>query len=154
MKKDDREIMEILEAYDLTGSAHSAAQLVGVDAKTVRRYVAARDSGADPYAPVERDSLVDPFRDKIAEWVTESKGRVRADVAHDRLVAMGYVGSDRTTRRAVAAAKKAWRAGNGRSYKPWVPEPRSPYSHRRRTGRAHRCRPHRAATKSRARTTA
>ena len=123
MKKDDREIMEILEAYDLTGSAHSAAQLVGVDAKTVRRYVAARDSGADPYAPVERDSLVDPFRDKIAEWVTESKGRVRADVAHDRLVAMGYVGSDRTTRRAVAAAKKAWRAGNGRSYKPWVPEP-------------------------------
>jgi transposase len=123
VKKDDREIMEILEAYDLTGCAHSAAQLVGVDAKTVRRYVAARDSGADPYAPVERDSLVDAFRDKIAEWVTESKGRVRADVAHDRLVAMGYVGSDRTTRRAVAEAKKAWRAGNGRSYKPWIPEP-------------------------------
>ncbi len=45
MKKSDREIMEILEAYDATESAHSAAQLAGVDPKTVRRYVAARDQG-------------------------------------------------------------------------------------------------------------
>lgn len=36
MKKDDRDIKEILEAYDVTVCAHSAAQLVGVDAKTVR----------------------------------------------------------------------------------------------------------------------
>ena len=31
MKKNDREIMEILEAFDLTGCAHSAAQLAGPD---------------------------------------------------------------------------------------------------------------------------
>lgn len=123
MKKDDREIMEILEAFDVTGCAHSAAQLVGVDPKTVRRYVAVRDSGRSPFAPVERDSVVDPFRDKIAEWVKSSQGKVRADVAHERLLAMGYAGSSRTTRRAVAAAKRAWRADNGRSYKPWVAEP-------------------------------
>ncbi len=42
MKKCDREIMEILEAFDATGCAHSAAQIVRVDPKTVRRYVAAR----------------------------------------------------------------------------------------------------------------
>jgi len=29
--------MEILEAYDLTGCAHSAAELAGCDSKTVRR---------------------------------------------------------------------------------------------------------------------
>ncbi len=29
VKKDAREIMEILEAFDLTGCAHSAAQLAG-----------------------------------------------------------------------------------------------------------------------------
>ena len=40
MTKSDREIMEILEAFDLTGCAHSAAQLAGCDPKTVRRYVA------------------------------------------------------------------------------------------------------------------
>ena len=35
MTKSGREIMEILEAYDLTGCAHSAAQLAGTDRKTV-----------------------------------------------------------------------------------------------------------------------
>ncbi len=45
MKKSDREIMEILEAFDATGCAHSAARLACVDAKTVRSYVAARDAG-------------------------------------------------------------------------------------------------------------
>jgi hypothetical protein len=34
VKKSDREIMEILEAFDATESAHSAAQLAGVDPKT------------------------------------------------------------------------------------------------------------------------
>jgi hypothetical protein len=35
VKKSDREIMEILEAFDATGCAHSAAVLAGVDPKTV-----------------------------------------------------------------------------------------------------------------------
>src|SRR5690625_1003294 len=42
-KKSDREIMEILESFDATQSAHSAAQLAGGDPKTVRRYAAAYD---------------------------------------------------------------------------------------------------------------
>lgn len=123
MKKNGREIVEILEAYDLTECPNSAAQLAGADPKTVRRYVRMRDEGGDPYAPVVRDMLIDPFRDKIAEWVEESSGKIRADIAHGRLVTMGFAGSERTTRRAVAAAKQAWRAGHGRSYKPWVTEP-------------------------------
>jgi len=44
--KSGREIVELLEAYDLTGCAHSAAQLAGTDQKTVLRYVALRDAGA------------------------------------------------------------------------------------------------------------
>jgi hypothetical protein len=35
LAKSDREIMEILEAYDLTRCAHSAARLAGCDEKTV-----------------------------------------------------------------------------------------------------------------------
>jgi hypothetical protein len=38
--KSGREIVNILEAFDLTGTAWSAAQLAGCDAKTVARYVA------------------------------------------------------------------------------------------------------------------
>jgi len=34
VRKDDKEIMEILEAFDLTGCAHSTAQLVECDPKT------------------------------------------------------------------------------------------------------------------------
>ncbi|MFE5706839.1 hypothetical protein [Rhodococcus koreensis] len=36
MTKCAREVMEILEAYDPTQCAHSAAQLVGCDEKTVK----------------------------------------------------------------------------------------------------------------------
>ena len=43
MQKSDREIMEILEAYDATGVAHSAASLCDADPKTVRRYALVRD---------------------------------------------------------------------------------------------------------------
>ena len=50
MTKSGREIMEIFEAFDLTGTAWSAAQLTGCDAKTVARYVAVREAGGDPLA--------------------------------------------------------------------------------------------------------
>jgi hypothetical protein len=117
VKKSGREIMEILEAFDATGCAHSAAQLAGVDPKTVRRYVAKRDAGETVDGPVQRPKLIDPFLPKIEELVEQSEGAVRADVLHERLVAMGFTGDVRTTRRAVANAKQAWRAGHRRQYR-------------------------------------
>jgi transposase len=115
--------MEILEAYDLTRCAHSAAELAGVDEKTVARYVGIRDAGGDPLVRSRRVRSIDPFLPKVEEWVEASKGRVRADVVHGRLVPMGYSGNERTTRRAVAELKTAWRVGHRRTYRPWVPEP-------------------------------
>ena len=123
MKKDDREIMEILEAYDLTGCAHSAAELAGCDPKTVRRCVERRDRGLAVTGPGRRKRLIDPFADKVEEWVDRSRGHVRADVVHQRLVAVGFDGDERTTRRAVAEAKARWRAGHRRTYRPWITEP-------------------------------
>jgi transposase len=121
--KSDREIMEILEAYDLTRCAHSAARLAGVDEKTVARYVAIRDRGGDPLARPRRVRSIDPFLGKVEELVDKSQGKIRADVVHQRLVAMGFSGTDRTTRRVVAEVKTAWRAGRRRTYRPWIPEP-------------------------------
>ena len=60
---------------------------------------------------------------QIVEWIERSNGRVRADVVHDKLVAMGYQGSERTTRRVVAALKAAHERDNHRVYKPWITEP-------------------------------
>src|SRR3954470_15752091 len=108
--------MEILEAFDLTRCAHSAAQLAGVDEKTVARYVAIRDAGGDPIGRPVRRPKVDPFAEKIEELVEASEGKARADVVHERVVAMGFTGTDRTTRRAVARAKAAWKAGHRRKY--------------------------------------
>src|SRR6266700_3282635 len=115
--------MEILEAFDATGVAHSAAPLCKADPKTVRRYALARDLGRPAGGPAPRPKLIDPFLDKIEEWVDRSEGKVRADIAHERLAAMGFTGNERTTRRAVAVARARWRAGHRRTYRPWITEP-------------------------------
>lgn len=121
--KSDGEIMEILESFDLTKCAHSAAQLCGCSPNTVKALVAKRDAGTLNAIPARRDLLIDPFLPKLEEWTEQSKGKVRADVAHDKLVAIGYLGSERTTRRSVADAKRQWRQGNRRIYRPWTTEP-------------------------------
>jgi hypothetical protein len=54
MTESGREVVEIFEAFDLTGTDWSAAQLAGCDAKTVARYVAVREAGADPLATPPR----------------------------------------------------------------------------------------------------
>ena len=116
--------MEILEAFDVTGSLRAAAELVGCDHKTVGHWVRARERAGGGLPVHERTRpRLDEFAEKIEEWVERSKGKVRADVAHQRLVAMGYLGSERTTRRAVAEAKRRWRAEHGRRTRPWIPEP-------------------------------
>ena len=100
--KSAEEIMNMLEAFDLTGSLRDAGELAGVSHHTVARYVTARDAGALSDRAAARPQLIDEYLDKVEEWVERSKGKVRADVAHDKLVAVGFTGSERTTRRARA----------------------------------------------------
>ncbi|MFZ0380035.1 MAG: IS21 family transposase, partial [Solirubrobacteraceae bacterium] len=115
--------MEILEAYDVTGTLRGAAALAGCDHKTAR-LVAARDAeGGGVPVRARRRPVVDPFAAKIDELVDRSRAHVRADVVHGVLVAMGYVGSYRTTRRAVAEAKRRWRNKHGRRTRPWIAQP-------------------------------
>lgn len=115
--------MEILEAYDLTGSYRKAAELAGCDHHTVRRYVQLRGHGVDPMEPASRTKLIDGFLPKVEELVERSLGKVGGDAVHKKITAMGFGGTDRTTRRAVAAAKESYRAGHRRVYRPWIPEP-------------------------------
>jgi len=121
--KSGREIVEILEAYDLTGSYRAAAELVGCDHHTVARYVKLRAEGRSPEQRAQRVRPIDEFMDKIEELVARSGGRVRADVVHRRITAMGFAGGERTTRRAAVAAQKVLWRKHRRVYRPWVPEP-------------------------------
>ncbi|MBB5938261.1 IS21 family transposase [Streptomyces zagrosensis] len=123
MKMTDREIIEILVAYDATESVYSAAKIVGCDPKTVRRYVTARDAGRPVTGPSRRSRLADAYSEKIEEWVDRSEGHISAVRAHERLIRMGFNGSERTTRRILAEAKARWRSGSRRVYRPWVTEP-------------------------------
>jgi transposase len=123
LAKTVQEIMQILESFDLTQCRWSAAQLAGCDPKTVAHYVELRDAGVDPYERPRRRRAIDPYLTKVEEWVDRSKGKIRADVVHDRLVAMGFTGTERTVRRAVAEVKSAYHTGHRRTYRPWVPEP-------------------------------
>ena len=59
----------------------------------------------------------------MREWVKHSKGSIRADKVHEKLLAVGYAGSERTTRRAVHEAKADYNLGRNRVHKPWVNEP-------------------------------
>jgi transposase len=115
--------MEILEAFDLTGCANSAAALCGVDPKTVRRYVAARNEGRSVTGVTHRDRLYDPYLPHIEEWVENSQGKIWADKVHEKLVPLGYPGAQRSTSRAVAQVKAAWKLTHQRHYRPWLTEP-------------------------------
>lgn len=122
--KSREEIMQILEAFDLTGSFRAAGELAGCSHHTVAHWVAKRDAGELPgEGPQRRERLVDPFLAKIEEWVERSDGKVRADVCFDKLGALGFEGSERTVRRAVAEVKASYRRGRRRVYRPWIPEP-------------------------------
>jgi len=117
------EAVGILEAFDLTGSLRDAAELAGCSPNTVARYVRLRARGRPLDEPVRRSQLIDPHPGKVEERVERSHGKVRADVVHDKLRALGFEGSERTTRRAVARVRKAYAAGHRRVYRPWIPEP-------------------------------
>jgi hypothetical protein len=121
--KSAEEIMEMLDAYDLTGSLRDAGELAGCSHHTVKHYVDRRAAGGELDQAATRPQLIDEYLPKVEEWVERSKGKVRADVAHEKLLALGYTGSERTTRRAVAQVKKAYRAGHVRVHRPWVTEP-------------------------------
>jgi transposase len=122
--KSAEEIMNILEAYDLTGSLRDAAELAGCSHHTVARYVADREKGRAVPAAAQRSQPVSgAFLPKLEELVERSKGKIRADVAHEKITAMGYAGSERTTRRAVARLKTAYQSGRRRVFRPWIPEP-------------------------------
>src|SRR5947209_17763399 len=72
--KKPEEAMEILEAYDATGSLRGAAALAGCDHKTVARLVAARDAAGGGLPERARSRpLVDPFGAKIDGSVDGSR---------------------------------------------------------------------------------
>lgn len=121
--KSPGEFMEILATYDLTKSYRATAEICGVSHNTVRSFITARDEGRINEATARKNTKAEPFMEYLEAWVKASNGKIRGDIVHQRIVALGYTGSVRTTRYALAKVKKHYRAEAARPHKPWVPEP-------------------------------
>ncbi|MEU1999943.1 hypothetical protein ACH47B_01900 [Rhodococcus sp. NPDC019627] len=61
---------------------------------------------------------IDPYLGKIEELVEACQGRIRADVLHDKLTAMGYDGTARTTRRGPPSSRRPTGPGTAPRVRP------------------------------------
>lgn len=121
--KTERLIRDTLEAFALYGSYRAAAKHVGCAPNTVKKFVLDRAAGEPLPKRIVRAKLTDDYLDKITELVERSEGQIMAKKVHEVLVTMGYIGSSRSTARAVREAKNTYAAANQRVHKPWVPAP-------------------------------
>ncbi|MDH4279963.1 MAG: IS21 family transposase, partial [Acidimicrobiia bacterium] len=118
--------MDVVAADKDVGTYRGAAEICGVDPKTVKRKVAAWEAGEldderAARAPVPKNT--DVARDLVAQRVEATKAKVTAKRLLVETRAVDYAGSGRNFRRLVAAEKKKWRARNGRQRRPavWTP---------------------------------
>ena len=121
-----RKTMDVVAAFRDVGTYRGAAEMCGVDPKTVKRKVLAHEAGMlseqrAVRAPVAKNT--DVARDLVAQRVEKTNAKVTAKRLLVEARAVGYVGSARNFRRLVAAEKKQWRSANGRQRRPavWTP---------------------------------
>jgi len=112
--------LDIINAYRELGSYRAAAKLCGTTHKTVRRVVERQLGAPRPERP-RRPRGTDVVADLIAERVERTQGRISAKRLLVAARAVGFEGSDRSFRRAVAEAKAAQR--RRRQFRPWLPSP-------------------------------
>jgi transposase len=115
--------LDIINAYEETGSLRAAAALCGTTHKTVKRVLERRAAGQRPgRRRIAGPGLADGFTGLIFGKVQATDGRITAKRLLPLVRAAGYTGSARTLRRAVAVQKSRWKRAR-RVYRPWTPEP-------------------------------
>src|SRR5579875_864975 len=112
--------MDIVATFEQVGTYRATAVLCGTTHKTVRRVLEAARAGELPERKrrAARPLVTAGVADLVAQRVRATDGRITAKRLLVEARAAGYTGSDRSFRRAVAAAKKTWR-GQRRVYRPW-----------------------------------
>ncbi len=118
--KTTRESVNIIDAFHQLGSYRAAARLLGTTHKTVRRAVERQQAGG-PWSrrPRPMSKNTDQVVALIRERVRASDGRISAKRLLPAARAVGYQGSARNFRRAVATVKAEWRQKR-RVFRPWV----------------------------------
>jgi transposase len=118
--------MDVVAAFRDVGTYRGAAEICGVDPKTVKRKVLAWEAGQLDEERARRGPVAkntDVVSDLVANRVDETHAKITAKKLLPEARATGYVGSDRNFRRLVGTEKKTWRAKNGYQRRPgvWTP---------------------------------
>jgi transposase len=119
--------MDVVAAYQNVGTFRGAAELCGVDPKTVKRKVLAHEAGLLTSERAARRRVprnTDAVRATMLEHVRKLKGKASAKRMLPIARAAGYTGSDRNFRRLIAEVKRDVRAEIGRYQRRpaiWVP---------------------------------
>ena len=117
-----RRSQKILARYAILENARAVADELNVSHNTVLRVVRAHADAPPVRGP--RPSITDAHRGFIKELITNSGGKIRADVVYEALLDRGFEGSQRTTRRIVATLKQEYRLSSSRrAHQPWVTAP-------------------------------
>ena len=98
--------MDVVDAYARLGSYRAAAEVCGVDPKTVKRKVLAQEAGQLDDQGAQRASVpknTDGVRSVVLDLVREANGRGTAKRLLPAARTAGYGGSERNFRRLVAA---------------------------------------------------
>jgi transposase len=121
-----RKRMDVVSAFYDVGTYRGAAEVRGVDPKTVKRIVLAHEAGRldedrARRAPVAKNT--DVVRDLVSKRVDDTHAKITAKKLLVEARAAGYQGSDRNFRRLVAEVKRAWRSKNAYQRRPavWAP---------------------------------
>jgi len=117
--------MDIVAAYQQVGSYRGTAEMCGTTHKTVKRVIERWRSGgaAEMAGRCPRPKNTDMVASLVADRVAVTKGRITAKRLLVEARAEGYGGSARSFRRAVAVAKRRWRAGQHSGRRPGVWHP-------------------------------
>ena len=115
--------MDMISAYREVGTYRGAAEMCGVDPKTVKQVVENHDNGGRPPNRARRSHNYDVVADVVAGRVKSTRARISAKRLLPEARAAGYDGSDRNFRRLVRKAKNAWRAEDHRGRRPAVWSP-------------------------------
>ena len=96
-----------LDIHSLHKQGHSCSEIarrVGLDRRTVQKYIDHPEKINQPRKATPRGSLVDPYRDQIAAMLEEDP-QYRATLLFERLKRSGYEGGYELVKRVVAAHK-------------------------------------------------
>jgi transposase len=101
--------LDVITAYREVGTYRGAAQMCGVDHKTVKRVIENSTGRGRVAVRVSPPANYEIVRDLVAAKVAKTHARITAKRLLGEAAAAGYVGSERNLRRLVSEEKRAWR---------------------------------------------